>query len=114
MQNTIDRQTAKEYIYATNGKIFSAVFTKKNGDKRLMNCRLAVKKYVKGVGRKFSPDDKGLIGVFDMHKDQHRFINLKTLETIKISGVEYMIKQQQKQEIVEDERNNRRKKNNNG
>ena len=25
----IDRDTAKQYIYKTNGKIFSAVFTKK-------------------------------------------------------------------------------------
>ena len=28
---TIDRDTAKQYIYKTNGKIFSAVFTKKDG-----------------------------------------------------------------------------------
>ena len=32
----IDRDTAKQYIYKTNGKIFSAVFTKKNGEKRKM------------------------------------------------------------------------------
>ena len=89
---TIDQQTARKYIYATNGKIFSAVFTKKDGEKRLMNCRLKVKKYVKGVGRKFDPKDKGLIGVFDLQKDQHRFINLNTLEKLKISGVEYKVK----------------------
>ena len=90
----IDRTTAEKYIYATNGKIFSAVFTKKDGEKRLMNCRLKVKKYVKGVGRKFKPGDKGLVGVFDVKKDQHRFINLHTLESLKISGVEYIITKQ--------------------
>ena len=90
---TITRDKAKKYIYDTNGKIFSAVFTKKDGQKRLMNCRLKVKKYVKGVGLKFKPQDRGLIGVFDLQKDQHRFINLNTLETLKISGIEYKIKE---------------------
>ena len=28
---TIDRDTAKQYIYKTNGQIFSAVFVKKDG-----------------------------------------------------------------------------------
>ncbi|OUW96257.1 MAG: hypothetical protein CBD97_01640 [Pelagibacteraceae bacterium TMED237] len=94
MQITKDK--AKKHIYATNGKIFSAVFIKKDGERRLMNCRLNVKKYVKGVGRKFKPSDKGLIGVFDLQKDQHRFINLNTLESLKINGVEYNIKNEDK------------------
>ena len=46
----IDNDTARQYIYKTNGKIFSAVFRKKNGEKRLMNCRTKVHKYVKGIG----------------------------------------------------------------
>ena len=87
----ITKETAKKYIYDTNGKIFSAVFTKKDGEKRLMNCRLKVKKYVKGVGRKFEPIKRGLICVFDLQKDQHRFINLNTLEQLKIKGIEYTI-----------------------
>ena len=52
---TIDKDTAREYIYKTNGKIFSAVFTKKDGEKRRMVCRQGVAKYVKGVGLKFKP-----------------------------------------------------------
>ena len=89
----IDRDTAKQYIYKTNGKIFSAVFTKKNGEKRKMVCRQGVAKYVKGVGLKFKPEEKDLIGVFDMHKVAYRFINIKTLEQIKVKGIEYNIKQ---------------------
>ena len=87
----INKETAKKYIYKTNGKFFSAVFIKKDGERRLMNCRLKVKKYVKGVGRKFKPEDRGLIGVFDLQKDQHRFINLNTLESLKIDGVDYEV-----------------------
>ena len=90
---TIDKDTARQYIYKTNGKIFSAVFTKKNGEKRVMVCRQGVAKYVKGVGLKFKPEERDLIGVFDMHKKAYRFINAKTLEQIKIKGIEYNIKQ---------------------
>ena len=88
----IDRDTAKQYIYKTNGKIFSAVFTKKNGEKRVMVCRQGVAKYVKGVGLKFKPEEKDLIGVFDMHKKAYRFINTNTLEQLKVKGVTYRIR----------------------
>ena len=89
----INRDTAKRYIYETNGKFFSAVFTKKNGNKRLMTCRLGVKKGVKGVGLRFKPQDKGLMTVFDIHKGGYRFINLMTLERLKIRGSEYQVNQ---------------------
>ena len=89
---TIDKDTAREYIYKTNGKIFSAVFTKKDGEKRTMVCRQGVAKYVKGVGLKFKPEDKELIGVFDMHKKAYRFINVKTLEKIRVKGKEYNVR----------------------
>ena len=88
----IDKDTAKQYIYKTNGKIFSAVFRKKDGTKREMNCRRGVAKYVKGVGLKFKPEERDLIGVFDMHKKAYRFINAKTLEQLKVKGVTYKIK----------------------
>ena len=89
----ISRETAKKYIYKTNGKIFSAVFTKKNGEKRVMVCRQGVAKYVKGVGLKFKPEERDLIGVFDMHKKAYRFINANTLEQIKVKGITYKIKE---------------------
>ena len=92
---TINKDTAKQYIYKTNGKIFSAVFTKKDGEKRKMVCRQGVAKYVKGVGLKFKPEECDLIGVFDMHKKAYRFINLETLEQIKVEGITYIIKEKQ-------------------
>ena len=90
---TISKDTAKQYIYKTNGKIFSAVFTKKDGEKRKMVCRQGVAKYVKGIGLKFKPEDRDLIGVFDMHKKAYRFINVKTLEQIKVKCITYTIKE---------------------
>ena len=89
---TIDRTTAKQYIYKTNGQIFSAVFRKKDGEKRKIVCRRGVAKYVKGVGLKFKPEERDLIGVFDMHKKAYRFINSKTLEQLKVKGINYNVK----------------------
>ena len=91
---TIDKDTAKQYIYKTNGKIFSAVFTKKDGEKRKMVCRQGVAKYVKGRGLRFKPEEHNLIGVFDMHKKAYRFINTETLEQIKVKGIKYKIKRE--------------------
>tara|TARA_R100001594_G_scaffold145344_1_gene195414 strand:- start:769 stop:1050 length:282 start_codon:yes stop_codon:yes gene_type:complete len=89
----IDKKTAKQYIDKTSGKIFSAVFTKKNGEKRTMVCRKGVAKYVKGIGLKFKPEERNLINVFDMHKQAYRFININTLEQITVQGKTYRIKE---------------------
>tara|TARA_Y100000310_G_C20272483_1_gene618678 strand:+ start:173 stop:466 length:294 start_codon:yes stop_codon:yes gene_type:complete len=88
----INRDTAKQYIDKSSGKIFSAVFIKKNGEKRKMNCRRGVAKYVKGVGLKFKPEERDLVGVFDMHKRAYRFINIKTLIELRINGNNYSVK----------------------
>ena len=96
---TIDRDTAKQYIYKTNGKIFSAVFTKKNGEKRKMVCRRDVKKYVTGKGLRYNPEEHNLITVYDMQKCKidperaYRNINLNTLEQLRVKGINYNIKQ---------------------
>ena len=81
--------TLQEQIYrdilSTKGKIFTCKFIKKDGTIRVMNCRLGVRKGVKGVGRKFNPEDYGLIGVYDMHKG-FRMINTKTVLEITFQG----------------------------
>ena len=96
---TIDKTTAKQYIYKTNGKIFSAVFRKKDGEKRKIVCKLGVKKYVKGVGLKYKPEELGYIKVYDMiyarleaPKRAYRLINGDTLEQLKVKGINYNVK----------------------
>jgi len=76
-----------------DGRIFSATFVKKDGTLRVMNCRRGVSKGVTGVGLAFNPSEKQLLGVFDMHKDQHRFINLQTLQQIQAGGQVYEVRQ---------------------
>lgn len=83
----IDKVKIKEEI--SNGKIFSASFVKVDGTNRSMVARVGVQKGVKGVGRKFDPEDKGLVSVFDMQKRQFRFINLNTTYHVRANGRDY-------------------------
>ena len=81
----------------TNGKIFTAHFIKKNGEKRKMNCRLNVTKHIKGTGlpsftlRKDNP----YILVYDLKAKDYRTINLETLFKINYCGKEYKLEGEQ-------------------
>ena len=100
---TIDRNTAKKHIYATNGKFFSAVFIKKNGDKRFIHCMTKSKKGVKGVGLKYNPDAVNNVIVKDLELSRElrkqgldpaqafRTINVDTLIELNAGGVEYKV-----------------------
>ena len=75
--------TTRDLIKSTKGRVFTATFVKKNGETRRMNARLGVRKGVTGKGLKFSPEEHGLITVFDMKKNAHRMINLETLQSFR-------------------------------
>ena len=80
------KEQALQAIKKANGRIFFAEFVKKNGDVRRMTARLGVSKGVKGVGRSFDPASKGLLGVYDMDKNQFRMINVNTLRKVSVDG----------------------------
>lgn len=86
MEDTISREKALEILNETQGKIFTAVFTKKNGEKRRMNARINVKKGVKGVGMSYNPVERKLLPVYDMQKEGFRMIDLSTLEEVIFRG----------------------------
>ena len=73
-------------ILATDGKIFSARFVKKDGTIRDMVCRMGVKKGVTGVGMAYNPFDRNLVPVYDMVKGDFRMINMETVITLKLNG----------------------------
>jgi len=73
-------------IQKAENTIFSVKFIKKDGSERKMNCRLNVKKGVKGVGMAYDPIEKGLLPVYDMEKGGFRMINLNTILELKIKG----------------------------
>lgn len=72
-------------------KIFSATFIKKNGDKRIMLCRLGVKKHLKGGSKGYDAESMNLLTVFDMKKKAYRTININTLEELNTGGKSYLI-----------------------
>ena len=102
MVDTKRHARIKSLIDSTNGEIAVAHFIKADGTPRRMVFRTGVKKGVKGVGRTFNPDEKGLVGVYDMQKAKEinanlkdgdepsekafRFINTQTAFAFKIGG----------------------------
>ena len=87
---TITKDEAVQKIKDSNGRIFTVTFVKKtDGQTRKMNCRLGVKKNLKGTGRSIDP--KKFIGVYDLQKDDYRVINIEGIQELKIKGQEYVI-----------------------
>lgn len=82
------------------GHVFTVEFVKKDGTVRVMNCRMGVKAYVTGVGRKYDPAEKGLLGVYDMQTQWYRQVNLKTLISLRMEGKKYAWNSE-KEEFVE-------------
>ncbi len=90
---TINWEQARELIRATKGKIFTVTFTKRSdGEERMMNCRLGVKKYLHGGELPYHPDDYDLIPVFDLKKKLYRMISADNLKSLKIGANVYIIK----------------------
>jgi len=84
--------TLNEIVELTkNGNIFSAVFIKKNGERREMVCRLGVKKHLKGGQLAYDAKGRNLLPVFDMQKEGYRMINVNTLVQLKINGKTYKL-----------------------
>lgn len=76
---------------ANNGRIFSATYLKTDGSVRSILARRRVKKGVNGKGMRYNAIELAKMPVFDMQKQQFRIINLDTLISFKINGVEYKV-----------------------
>ena len=87
----ISKATAKDMIQNSKGKIFTTTYIKKDKSKRVMNCRLEVKKGVTGEGLKYNPDDYNLIPVYDMQIGGYRMVNVDTLVSLSISNETYEV-----------------------
>lgn len=61
-----------------NGKIFTVRFTKRStGEDRVMNCRLGVKKHLKGGSKAYDDREHRLITVYDLKSEGYRCIPLE-------------------------------------
>jgi hypothetical protein len=81
-----------------NGTLVSVTFVKRtNGEVRKMLARTSVKKGVKGVGLKFNPKNKKLIGVYDFQKVRegadpwkcYRFVPIDAVLSMRVRGKTY-------------------------
>lgn len=75
------------------GHTFSVLFTKVNGEARLMDCRMGVKSYLTPNPKRPKPEmPKNIVTVFDMQKKQYRHINTDTTITIKTEGTTFYVR----------------------
>lgn len=79
-------------LVGTN-KIFSVDFIKKDGSLRKMNCRLGVRKHLKGGELKFDIVEKNLLPVFDMEKQGYRIINVSTIREIRYNNKTFTLEE---------------------
>lgn len=80
---TLEKKLLLDFL---GNKIFTATFRKKDGSLRVMNCRLGVKKHLKGGQKSYNDDDFNYLTVFDLNKKAYRTININTLKQIKANG----------------------------
>lgn len=67
----------------SNGKIFTVRFIKRStGEFRTMNCRLDVKKHLKGGTKAYNDADHRLLTVYDLKSKGYRCIPLEGLTEI--------------------------------
>ena len=91
MNNSINLIYAYNLISKSQGKIFTCKYVKKDNTERVINCRLQVKKGITGKGLKYNPIERGLIPVYDMHKQGFRMLNLLTLKELTINNQKFVI-----------------------
>ena len=85
----VEQERVRRIVSGTKGKFFRVHFVKRtSGEERIMDCRIGVHKFVKGVGMKFTPKDYDLISVWDLRAwdpkgdTGYRFINIRTVKEI--------------------------------
>jgi hypothetical protein len=83
----MNRPNVKEIEKLVGDKFFTATFIKKDGSLRTMNCRLGVKKHLKGGEKKYNTEIYNYLTVYDMQKKGYRTININTLKELKIGTV---------------------------
>ena len=67
-------------------KIFTVIFTKKDGTLREMNCRLGVKKHLRGGVLAYDAKELNYLPVYDLQKEGYRMINVNTIKEIRFEG----------------------------
>ena len=87
----ITRNELVNVIKATEGRIFRVTFIKKtSGEIRDMTARFGVTSELKGGKLPFNADEKKLLIVYDMEKNDYRAISIEGLISGHIDNIEYI------------------------
>ena len=79
-------------VLPKDGKFFTVVFTKRTtGELRTMNCRLGVKKHLKGGQKAFNDTEKQILTVWDAQKKAYRSIPLENVNRITVNKNTYNV-----------------------
>jgi hypothetical protein len=85
----VPRQEALQILRSTNGKFFTVTFKKKDDSIRTINCRLGVRRGVKGTGMSFDPTSRKLLPVWEVKKG-FRMINLARIIDATVGDRQYI------------------------
>lgn len=89
--SNISRFKVVGLLERTNGRLFSAVFTKRNGEVRTLTGRFGVTSKLRGGDNTVVTPERPYLTVYDMHKQGYRTLNLATLSAIKVNGINYRV-----------------------
>ncbi len=88
----VRRRDLGGFLRATKGRIFHVMFVRRrDGVLRPMTCRTGVAKHVKGKPLAFDPEEKGLLGVFDLRKGNYRYIPLENVLCVTYRGKRFRV-----------------------
>ena len=82
MKERISRSKAVELIQNSKGRFFTVTFKKKNGERRMLNGNVNSKRFQNKLG----------YILFNSSKKGMKSINPRTIESLNIEKVEYVIK----------------------
>ena len=89
---SVRRQDVAGLLRSSAGRLFGVWFVKRSdGTLRHMTCRTDVAKGTTGGQLAFDPQDRDLLGVYDVQKAAYRFIPLENVLALKVDGKAFRV-----------------------
>lgn len=88
----LSRKEAVRKILGSGGKFFTVLVRKRNGELTEMNCRMDVKKHLKGGTKRFDDKVHNLITTYSLDRKGYRSIAVEGLKQVRIDGEIFVVK----------------------
>ena len=87
----LDPDSFNRKLRETNGRYFNIFYYSKKEDKVVSRTgRFGVKKYLKGIGKGYTDEEKGLITYYDTAKANYRSPRSTNVRKFKFKGITYV------------------------